>query len=200
MGDPAEGTRRRLPPRVVVTGSESTGKTTLAAALAAALGTPWVPEFSREYARQAQRPLTADDVAPIARGQVQGEARGTEAWQGAFAGSAAPPPLVLDTDLVSTTVYAEHYYAECPPWIIDEARERLAELYLLCEPDLPWEADGIRDSPTERLQLHAAFRDRLLRWGARVESVAGVGAVRLERALAAVRLAFALPDEKSSQR
>ncbi len=187
MGDPAEGPRRRLPPRVVVTGSESTGKTTMAAALAEALGTPWVPEFSREYARQAQRPLTAEDVAPIARGQLQGEARFIDAWRTEFTGTVSPPPLVLDTDLVSTTIYAEHYYGECPPWIVTEARDRLADLYLLCEPDLPWEADGIRDSPTERQQLDAAFRERLIAWGARIAPVSGYGDERLARALAAVR-------------
>ncbi len=93
---------------------------------------------------------------------------------------------------MSTTVYAEHYYGTCPPWILDEARARLADLYLLCEPDLPWEADGIRDSPTERLQLHSAFRDRLRSWGARVRDGGGErgGAPRL-RARRAAR--FPLP-------
>lgn len=198
MGVPAERTHEPLPPRVVVTGSESTGKTTLAEQLADALGTIWVPEYAREYARQAQRRLTAGDVAPIARGQLQGEVRAIDAWRATFAGTVSPPPLVLDTDLVSTTIYAEHYYGECPPWIVTEARGRLADLYLLCEPDLPWEPDGIRDSPTERLQLHGAFRQRLVAWGARVESVAGIGATRLERGLLAVRNASELPDEKSS--
>lgn len=177
----------RLPPRVVVTGSESTGKTTLAAQLAGALGSMWVPEYAREYARQAQRALTADDVAPIARGQLQGEARAIDAWRTAFAGTVSPPPLVLDTDLVSTTIYAEHYYGECPPWIMSAARERLADVYLLCEPDLPWEPDGIRDSPTERLQLHSAFQERLIAWGTRIAPVRGLGDERLECALAAVR-------------
>lgn len=188
MGDPPDGiAAERLPPRVVVTGGESSGKTTLAAALAATLGTHWVAEFSREYARQAQRVLTVDDVTPIARGQLEGEGRAIAAWRAEFGEVISPPPLVLDTDLISTTVYAEHYYGACPPWIIDEARRRLADLYLLCEPDLPWEPDGIRDSPTERLQLHAAFRERLIAWGARVAPVRGLGDERLACALVAVR-------------
>ncbi len=76
MGDRRDRGPADLPTRVVVTGSESTGKTTLAAELAAALGTRWVPEFAREYARQAQRVLTADDVSPIARGQLDARSGG----------------------------------------------------------------------------------------------------------------------------
>ncbi len=183
--------------RVVVTGSESTGKTTLAAELAAALATRWVPEFARSYARQAQHDLTVADVEPIARGQRATEELAIAAWRDAFAGATSPPPLILDTDLVSTTVYAEHYYGHCPPWILAEARAQLGDLYLLCEPDLPWEADGVRDRPAERHKLHVAFRARLREFGARVAPVSGSGPARLGTALGAVRMALTLPDEPS---
>ncbi|MEP7383935.1 MAG: ATP-binding protein [Gemmatimonadota bacterium] len=183
--------------RVVVTGSESTGKTTLATEVAAALGTQWVAEFARGYARQAQHDLTAADVEPIARGQRAAEELAIAAWHDAFDGTASPPPLILDTDLVSTTVYAEHYYGHCPPWILAEARARLGDLYLLCEPDLPWEADGVRDRPAERHELHIAFRARLREFGARVAPVSGSGPARLGTALAAVRMARALLDGSS---
>lgn len=179
-------------PRVVVTGSESSGKTTLAEQLAAALGTAWVPEFSRTYAQQLQRRLTADDVAPIATGQLAAEDAAIAAWRARW--EAPPgtdgidaPPLILDTDLVSTTVYAEHYYGACPAWIWQAARDRLAPLYLLCQPDLPWRADGVRDQPDARRQLHVAFTARLAELGAHVLPVRGAGAARLEVALAAVR-------------
>ncbi|MCC6929994.1 MAG: ATP-binding protein [Gemmatimonadaceae bacterium] len=177
-------------PRIVVTGSESTGKTTLARQLAEALGTAWLPEFARTHAQQLQRALTADDVSPIATGQLATEEAAMAEWRerwGVASGGTEAPPLILDTDVVSTTVYAEHYYGECPPWIWAAARERLAPLYLLCTPDLPWLADGVRDRPAARRQLHNAFSARLAELGARVLPVAGTGAARLEVALAAVR-------------
>jgi NadR type nicotinamide-nucleotide adenylyltransferase len=175
------------PRRVVVTGSESTGKTTMAAQLAQSLQTVWVPEFSRRYAESVGRPLSAYDVEPIAHGQLAEEESAVAAWRSAFARASQAPPLVLDTDLVSTTVYAEHYYGACPAWIATAARERLGALYLLCEPDLPWEADGIRDQPAARAALHRAFVDRLREYGARVVPIVGVGPERLQSALGAVR-------------
>lgn len=182
---PAPGTRARVP-RIVVTGGESTGKTTLAAEIARALETHWVPEYSRTYAEQVGRALTSADVEPIARGQVAVEDAAIERWRAQFGPRRDAPPLVLDTDLVSTTVYAEHYYGACPEWIMAAARERLGDLYLLCEPDLPWTADGVRDQPAARQQLHAAFARRLKEMGAQMEVVVGLGDERLRHALAAV--------------
>ena len=176
----------RRPTLIVVTGSENTGKTTLAAQLAAALGTAWVPEYARAYAELAHRPLTADDVAPIAIGQRAAEDRGVAEWRLRWGANAEWPPLVLDTDLISTTVYAEHYNGACPEWIMHAARVRMGSLYLLCEPDLPWSPDGVRDRPTAREQLHAAFRDRLRAYGATVAQIRGSGDARLLAAMSAV--------------
>lgn len=199
------------PRRLVVIGPESTGKTTLAQQLGAWLQAPVVPEFAREHAARVARPLTADDVEPIARGQVAAEdlAHARAIPRPGPAATPRPGPasvseprsgtqrrvtptpahdlVVLDTDLVSTTVYAEHYYGHTPPWILEAARERLGALYLLTAPDLPWEADGIRDQPRARRQLHQAFGRRLQELGACVLPVSGAGPVRLEVAMAAVR-------------
>ena len=95
--------------RVCLTGPESTGKTTLAADLAAELGVPWTPEFARTYFERKQGPLDATDVEPIARGQLEAEERGIAAAAGGL--------VVHDTDLLSTMVYARHYYGVVPGWI-----------------------------------------------------------------------------------
>lgn len=164
-------------PRIVVTGSESTGKTTLAREIAAALDTIWLPEFSRIYAEASDQPLSAATVEPIARGHMAAEDAAAPFATGA---------LVLDADLVSTTVYSEHYYGFCAPWIMAAARERLGALYLLAETDLPWEADGVRDQPETRAIVHQRFVDRLQELGARVAPVRGVGSERLTHALKAI--------------
>lgn len=175
-------------PRIVVIGGESTGKTTLARDLARTLRTNWVPEYSREYAERMERELTAADVEPIARGQMAAEDEGAvEAAGGYTRSSLVRQEVVLDTDLVSTTVYAELYYGHCPAWILEAARVRLGDLYLLCLPDLPWEPDGVRDRPLHRVEVLQRFTSRLTEWNATVMTISGGGPQRLEHALAAVR-------------
>jgi NadR type nicotinamide-nucleotide adenylyltransferase len=165
--------------RVVVTGSECTGKTTLAARLARRFEVPW----SREYARilQEAKPsrLDALDVEPIARGQIALEDRAR-----AEAGAAL---VVHDTDLVSTQIYARHYYGACPGWVEQAVRERRADLYLLCFPDVPWVADGLlRDSPHLREHIHGRFVLTLRELGARVVDITGPWAEREAVAIRAV--------------
>jgi len=135
--------------RVVLTGSESTGKTTLAARLASHYGVVAVPEFVRQYAASKDGSLEFNDHGPIARGQIALEdeaiARGERI-------------VIQDTDLLSTVVYCDHYFGACPPWIIDAARSRRPDLYLLCEIDLPWIEDGIRDRGHMREDMQRLFR------------------------------------------
>ncbi len=179
------GVKGGLPPRrIVVTGSESTGKTTLAAELAGALGTDWVPEYAREYAAARGGLLTAADVEPIARGQRARE----EAALAARAGV-----VVFDTDLLSTAVYARHYYGTTVGWVEAVLRGYPPSLYLLCDIDLPWEADGIRDQGEARAAMHEKLRAALEARGFRFALVQGTGPGRLASALAGVRSVEAPP-------
>lgn len=171
----------RSGPTIVVTGSESTGKTTLASQLAHHFGATWVPEYARAYVIERLAttgiPLTASDVEPIARGQIAAEDRARAESQGL---------VVLDTDLVSTVVYARHYYGACPPWIERAALERRADLYLLCDVDVPWVADPARDRPHRRDDMHAAFATTLDAFGVRYITIRGTWDERLATAVAAV--------------
>jgi NadR type nicotinamide-nucleotide adenylyltransferase len=144
------GARRLL--RVCVTGPESTGKTTLAGRLAEHYHTAWVPEASRLYAESKATPLLLADVVPIARQHVS------------MADDAIPLAhklLVLDTDLLSTVVYSRHYYGVVPPEVEELERARRADLYLLCDVDVPWLPDGVRDRPTDRQSMFELFREAL---------------------------------------
>jgi NadR type nicotinamide-nucleotide adenylyltransferase len=136
--------------RVVLTGSESTGKTTLAERLAEWYHTTVVPEFVRGYAESRGGTIEFSDHGPIARGQMALEdaaiARGGDL-------------LIQDTDLLSTVVYCRHYFGRCPAWIEAMARARRPDRYLLCEPDIPWIADGVRDRGHMRDAMHALFLD-----------------------------------------
>lgn len=165
--------------RVVLTGSESTGKTELARRLAAHYGARWVPEFGREYAarRGAGLPLGYADAGPIASGQIALEdeyaARGGHL-------------LLEDTDLLSTVVYCAHYYDRVPEWIEREAAARRPDLYLLCEIDVPWVPDPMRDRGERREEVQQLFRDAVARSGVSVTVVRGEWEERFRLATAAV--------------
>lgn len=153
---------------VVVTGSECTGKTTLASDLADRYDTAWAPEYVRGYLAAKGAPLDASDVEPIAHGQMAAEdvARLSAQERGRAL-------VILDTDLVSTVVYARHYYGSCPAWIEEAARARQGHLYLLLHPDVPWLPDGVRDRPRQREHMHRLFRETLADMGAPTVDVLG---------------------------
>jgi NadR type nicotinamide-nucleotide adenylyltransferase len=164
-------------PRVVLTGSESTGKSELARALAEHYRTAWSAEYVRDYLDAKGAALTADDVEPIARGQM---AREDEAI------ACASRVVIHDTDLLSTVVYARHYYGSCARWIERAARERAADLYLLLDIDLPWTPDPQRDRGAQRQEMHALFRAALEEAGVRWVLISGSGGTRLRNAIAAI--------------
>lgn len=164
--------------RIVITGSECTGKTTLAARIAAHYGVWHVPEFVRRFAEQKGAPVEAIDHWPIAHGQVAEQ-------DAAIAQSevAAHGLLVLDTDLLSHVTYCHHYTGGCDAGIEQMARARVADHYLLLDIDVPWIADGIRDRGDRREEIHALFTETLTRYGAPYTLVSGSWEERLPAAI-----------------
>ncbi|MGH7618423.1 MAG: AAA family ATPase, partial [Gemmatimonadaceae bacterium] len=161
----------------VLTGSESTGKTTLAAALAEHFHAPLVPEFVRGFAESRGGVIEFSDHGPIARGQMSLEDEFI---------ARSDALLVQDTDLLSTVVYCRHYFGKCPPWIEEAAAARRPDLYLLCEIDVPLVADGVRDRGERREEMQALFRGEVGASGARAVVIEGDVQTRLSTAIAAI--------------
>ncbi|MEO5568238.1 MAG: ATP-binding protein [Gemmatimonadaceae bacterium] len=137
---------------VVVTGSECTGKSTLASDLAAAYSVECVPEFVRQFVQSIGGRPQFSDHGPIARGQkaLEDEYR-----------ARASGVLFHDTDLLSTVAYCRAYFERCPEWIEAAAVDGKAPLYLLCDIDVPWVADGLRDRGDRRAEMHSLFKSVL---------------------------------------
>ena len=162
--------------KIVLTGSESSGKTELALRLGRRFDAPVSTEFVRMYA--ASHPtLGFADHGPIAKGQMAAE-------DDAIA--RARDLVILDTDLVSTVVYCDHYFGRCPQWIEDEAHKRAGDLYLLMKPDIPWVHDGVRDRGDRRAEMHALFRARLEAFGLPFVEIGGEREERFAAALQAI--------------
>ena len=108
--------------RIVVSGSECTGKTVLTRALAANFDAPFSTESARDYVSELGRAVQFSDVEPIARRQIEIE--------DALLGDGSRL-YIFDTDLFSTLIYSRLYFGRCPGWIEPLCRARRADLYLL---------------------------------------------------------------------
>ncbi|QJQ31590.1 ATP-binding protein [Sphingomonas lacunae] len=161
---------------IVIAGAESTGKSALAAALAAHFAVPWVDEYARDYCARHGNDLSAAQLLHVAREQDR-------LIRDALLGA---PLVIADTDAVVTAVWAGLSGEAVDGWYADGPVA--ADLYLVLANDLPWEDDGVRvqRDPAARDAFRAAMIAELDRRGLRWLPVAGEGKARLHSALAAL--------------
>lgn len=161
---------------VCLHGAESTGKTTLAAALAAETGALTVGEYGRSHCEVHREPLGLDDLLLIGRAQTAMIAAAA-AWAG--------PLLIADTDALMTAAWTEMLLGTRPAELMAAPK---ADLYLLLEPDLPWVDDGTRffADPAERHRFARIVEQVLVDAGVPFVRVSGEGEARLQAARAAL--------------
>lgn len=152
--------------RVCLLGGESTGKTTLAAALARRYGSTWATEFGREHWDACGGALTRDDLLHIARVQVEREETLLDR---------AHQYLFCDTSPLTTLCYSEAMFGERPRPLVQAAGRGYAHVFL-CEPDFEFVQDGTRRD--------AGFREWQQRWYGSALAAAGVNYTRLRGSLA----------------
>ena len=157
---------------ICLTGPESTGKTTLAEALAKRLGVPLVPEVARYYL-EGRDAYDREDLLAIAEAQLDAEAQAL---------ATGAPVVVADTDLTVIQVWWEEKYGEPHVRITTALAARTRRRYLLARPDIPWEADPLRESPADRHRLYARYRDLLSQSPFPFAEIGGAGPARLAAA------------------
>ena len=165
--------------RIVLTGAECTGKSTLAKALSCHYGEPWTTEFVRSYVDQLDRELIQADLEEIFCGQIAAEDAG---W------AKSKRFVIHDTNLLSSIIYANHYYETTFDWVNEAILKRDYTLYLLCSPDgIKWEDDpGQRDSPSAREKLHSMFKESLEKLKLPYLQLSGDEPLRLSKAIKAI--------------
>lgn len=167
--------------KISVTGPESTGKTELSNWLAGELGLGWVPEVARTYLAELGRPYERADLPEIMLEQVALEEETLHHF---------PQGLVADTDPLVIEVWSEFKFGDVHPVIAKYVREHRYDHYLLCDIDLPWEPDPLREHPEARTELMNLYTDKCTTLGLPFSIVSGQGEQRNEVAFRAVRHLF----------
>jgi len=192
--------------KIVIIGPESTGKSTLCEQLAEYYKTSWCPEYAREYLLTYGTDYTYSDLLTIAQGQVAleeklgktaketGEAAGGKKAVAQATGSGGPAvrlsdqPFFIDTDMYVMKVWCEFVFGNCHRYILDQIVQRDYDLYLLCNVDLPWVKDELREYPDldNRLTLYYFYKDIMVNQSVPWVSISGGYEERLRTAIKSV--------------
>lgn len=174
--------------KIVVLGPESTGKSTLCAALAAHYQTIWTPEYARTFLSEQGTKYTYDDLLTIAKGQIQNEDEAFSSLNKNLVDQATQNisnKLIVDTDMYVMKVWCEYVFNNCHHYILEQINERNYDLYLLCDIDLAWAADEMREYPDAgpRLELFTIYKELLINQNTPWGIVSGAGAQRTTNAI-----------------
>jgi NadR type nicotinamide-nucleotide adenylyltransferase len=161
--------------RIAVVGPESTGKSELSKKLAAHYQSPWVDEYARHYVEQLNRHYTFDDICTIARKQIEDEL--------VYEKEHAEPYVFFDTDLIITKVWFDYCFQKIPDFVNERLKTGFFDLYLLCEPDLPWQSDPVREHGSDRDYFFTRYKSEIIQLGKSYVCIRGLGNDRLSNAI-----------------
>lgn len=169
--------------RVAILGGESSGKTTLAQALAAHFGTAWATEFGRDYWVERAGVLNFDDMLAIAQGQLEREqqaARRAQRW------------VFCDTTPLTTSLYSRQLFGQVAPALAALAQHRYTHVFL-CAPDFGFVQDGTRTGAAFSSRQHADYLHELARLELPYRLLTGPLAERVRTVAAVIAAPASLP-------
>lgn len=163
------------PKIVVITGAESTGKSELTEWLAKKINVPFIPEYARTYIESLDRPYNYTDVEIIAQKQIE---------QFNNLRISNFPVIIVDTWLIITKIWFEVVFKKVPSWLEQELNNTSIDLFLVCNTDLPWKPDPIRENGGDkRIVLQNKYLSELKKYGFNYKIVSGTNSKRHSNAL-----------------
>lgn len=156
--------------KIVISGPESSGKTTLFNDLCNSYSLIGVSEYARDYIGNLKRSYSYDDILLIADKQYKNEQILLKSKE---------PFVLTDTDLLTLEIWCEFKYNKCHPFIKDKLRANLPNVYLLCHPEVPWEYDSQRENPNDRMALFEIYKNKIKSLGVDYQVLKGDRLTRL---------------------
>jgi len=184
--------------KVVVIGPESTGKSSLCEKLANHYKTEWVKEYAREYLLTNGTEYNYDNLLEIAKGQFALEKAAIQLVENKIkirsdnnttsAANDLSEIVLIDTNMYVLKVWCEFVFEKCHPWILNQIVENSYDLYLLCDIDLPWVKDELREYPDVevREKLYHHYKDLLINQSTPWVNISGNYQQRVEIAVNAI--------------
>ena len=184
--------------KVVVIGPESTGKSSLCEQLANHYKTEWVKEYAREYLLTNGTEYNYDNLLEIAKEQFALEKAAIQLVENKIkistennttsAANDLPEIVLIDTNMYVLKVWCEFVFEKCHPWILNQIVENSYDLYLLCDIDLPWVKDELREYPEVgiREKLYHHYKDLLINQSTPWVNISGNYQQRVEKAVNAI--------------
>ncbi len=183
--------------KIVIIGPESTGKSTLCTQLAEHYKTKWVREYAREYLLKHGTNYKYEDLYTIAQGQIKGEEDTINKMHHPQPSTLNPKPLFIDTDLQVIKVWSEFVFNKCDNRILTRIANRQYDLYLLCNTDLPWVKDELREYPDPEIRekLYHYYKETMINQPVPWVEISGNYEERLQKGIDAVNQ-FILPQRR----
>ena len=145
-------TKHRAPFKILITGPECSGKTTLSEQLAQEFNAPLVLEYARDYLNSLSRSYILSDLDAICQGQLTKEDE---------LASQTSSIVICDTGPEVIKIWSEYKYGSCSHVIQEAFESRRYDLTLLCKPEMDWEADPLREHASERDHIFSLYEDLL---------------------------------------
>ena len=140
--------------KVIITGPECSGKTTLCDNLSKHFNAKKVDEYAREFLNKSNNNYKYNDLITIAKNQYKNEKNN-------YLGEM----IFCDTDLITIKIWSDYKYQKCNDWITQKINSQKKEkrIYILCKPDLPWEYDPQRENKNSREELFNTYKKELIK-------------------------------------
>ncbi len=163
--------------RIAILGPESTGKSWLSQNLATHYKTVWIQEYAREYLHNHPLEYSLNDIETIASQQFSNNLG---------VGQAINHYLFADTEMLVCYIWAEYVFGCVPQSIASLIHQQHFDLYLLCNVDIAWEPDPLREHPNERQELFNRYLNEITKRNWPFSIVNGRGTERLQSAITAI--------------